>query len=123
MPAETVLIVEDNRLNRKLMSKYLKVMGFTVLEAEDGETGVAMAREHNPDLILMDIGLPKISGLEAAKQIKMHPELAGTPVVVITGHDLPHYRERAQALNCVAFIAKPFKLEEFKRAINEAMQR
>ena len=83
-PVSTILIVEDNEKNMKLARDVLQVRGYATLEATTGEEGVRLAREHRPDLVLMDIQLPGISGIEALRQLRADPRTAGIPVLAVT---------------------------------------
>ncbi len=104
----TILYVEDNELNRKIVRDLLKRTTYTLIEAFDGEAGVAKAVEAKPGLILMDIQLPKISGMEAMRQIRLVPELAATPIVAITSFALSGDDQKAKAAGATAYLAKPY---------------
>jgi two-component system, cell cycle response regulator DivK len=106
--SRTILYVEDNELNRKIVRDLLKRTTYTLMEAFDGEAGVAKAIEVKPDLILMDIQLPKISGMEAMRQIRAVPELAVTPIVAITSFALSGDDQKAKAAGATAYLAKPY---------------
>jgi len=100
-----VLLVEDNDDNRTLFGIILRYHGFEVLEAADGETAVSIAREHRPDIILMDLGLPGIDGLEATLRLKSDPHTAAIPVLAVTAY---HSAELdARAAGCDGFLTKP----------------
>ena len=88
MSAKTILYIEDNEMNRKIVRDLLKRTKYTLIEAHDGEAGVAKALELRPDLILMDIQLPKISGLEATKRLRADAATANTPIIAITSFAL-----------------------------------
>lgn len=104
----TILYVEDNELNRKIVRDLLKRTTYTLIEAFDGEAGVAKAVEAKPGLILMDIQLPKISGMEAMRQIRLVPEMAATPIVAITSFALSGDDQKAKAAGATAYLAKPY---------------
>ena len=108
MSGKTILYVEDNELNRKIVRDLLKRTTYTLMEAFDGEAGVAKAIEIKPDLILMDIQLPKISGMDAMRQIRAVPELAVTPIVAITSFALSGDDQKAKAAGATAYLAKPY---------------
>ena len=108
MSGKTILYVEDNELNRKIVRDLLKRTTYTLMEAFDGEAGVAKAIELKPDLILMDIQLPKISGMDAMRQIRAVPELAVTPIVAITSFALSGDDQKAKAAGATAYLAKPY---------------
>mgnify|MGYP001792686654 CR=1 FL=1 len=104
----TILYVEDNELNRKIVRDLLRRTTYTLIEAFDGEAGVAKAIEAKPGLILMDIQLPKISGLEAMRQIRAVPEMAATPMIAITSFALSGDDQKAKAAGATAYLAKPY---------------
>ncbi len=104
----TILIVEDIDLNRRLIRTLLEREGHAVIEAEDAETGIAVARERSPDLILMDIGLPGMDGLEATRILKDDTETRDIPVVAVTAHVLDEERRKCIQAGCAGFIGKPF---------------
>jgi CheY-like chemotaxis protein len=103
----TVLLVEDNDDNLRIYSTILTYSGYRVLEATDGEAGLASARDNRPDLILMDVSIPKIDGWELTKILKADPATASIPVVALTAHALASDRERADAIGFDGYIAKP----------------
>jgi two-component system, cell cycle response regulator DivK len=105
---ERILVVEDQPDNRQIMRDLLTSAGYELIEAEDGEAGVRLAREHRPDLILMDIQLPVLDGYEATRRIKGDPELRSIPIVVVTSYALSGDDEKARAAGCDAYVAKPF---------------
>jgi two-component system cell cycle response regulator DivK len=106
--SKTILYVEDNEMNRKIVRDLLKRTTYTLIEAFDGEAGVAKALEAKPDLILMDIQLPKISGMEAMRQIRAEPTMAETPIVAITSFALSGDEQKAKAAGATAYLAKPY---------------
>ena len=106
--SKTILYVEDNEMNRKIVRDLLKRTTYTLIEAFDGEAGVAKALEAKPDLILMDIQLPKISGMEAMRQIRAEPGMAQTPIVAITSFALSGDDQKAKAAGATAYLAKPY---------------
>lgn len=107
MSSQLVLLVEDNPDNRDIYGTFLRHFGYTVVEAADGAEGVRMAREHLPGLVLMDVGMPVMNGLEATRLLKADPATALIPVVALTAHAMESDREAAAAAGCVDFIAKP----------------
>jgi CheY-like chemotaxis protein len=107
MVGKTVLLVEDNADNQEIYRIILAHHGFSVLQAWDGECGVEMARNHCPDLILMDLTMPVIDGLEATRMLKADPGTSGIPVIALTAHGEPGDREAAEEAGCVSFLAKP----------------
>ena len=106
--SKTILYVEDNEMNRKIVRDLLKRTTYTLIEAFDGEEGVAKALEAKPDLILMDIQLPKISGMEAMRQIRADASMAATPIVAITSFALSGDEQKAKAAGATAYLAKPY---------------
>ena len=108
MSAKTILYVEDNELNRKIVRDMLKRTTYSLIEAFDGEAGVAKAREAQPDLILMDIQLPKISGIEAMRLLRAESATAATPIVAITSFALSGDDRKAREAGATAYLAKPY---------------
>lgn len=104
---KTVLLIEDDRDSRTVYSAVLRHAGFRVLEAEDGGEGVLLAQRYSPDLILMDVGLPRVDGWTATEALKADPATAHIPVVAITVHAQDFYRGRAELLGCHSFLPKP----------------
>ena len=109
----TILIVEDNPLNRKLARNVLKSSGYRILEAESGEIALELLATHRPDLVLMDLQLPGLDGLELTRRLTADPANAGMPIVALTAHALEADEEQARAAGCVGFITKPIRLSEF----------
>jgi CheY-like chemotaxis protein len=107
MPEPTVLLVEDNEDNLRIYSTILTYSGYRVLEATDGEAGLTAARERQPDLILMDVSIPKIDGWEVTRILKADPSTATIPVIALTAHALATDRERAQEIGFDGYIPKP----------------
>ena len=105
-----ILLVEDNELNRDRLSRRLQRRKFEVVIALDGEEGIRMAREEKPDLILMDMSLPKIDGWEATRTLKADPETASTPVIALTAHAMTGDREKALEAGCDDYDTKPVEL-------------
>jgi two-component system cell cycle response regulator DivK len=105
---KTILYVEDNELNRKIVRDLLRHTSYRLIEAFDGEAGLTAAREHCPDLILMDVQLPKISGFEATRRLRAEPATAGTPIVAITSFALSGDEQRATEAGASAYLAKPY---------------
>jgi len=105
-----ILLIEDNELNRDMLSRRLQKRGYEVVMAIDGETGVAMARTQTPALILMDVSLPGIDGWEATRRLKAAPETRLIPIVALTAYTTPGDREKALAAGCDDFDTKPIDL-------------
>lgn len=102
-----ILIVEDNELNRDVLSRRLSASGYEVLVAEDGLQGLALAMAHQPDLILMDLGLPEIDGWECVRRLRANPVTRSIPVVALTAHAMTGHREKALEAGCDEFDTKP----------------
>jgi two-component system, cell cycle response regulator DivK len=107
MTAATVLVVEDNPLNLKLVRDVLGHAGYRVLEAADAERGIALARSQRPDIVLMDIQLPGIDGVEALGRLRADPATAGIPVVALTAFAMKDDRERLLAAGFDGYLEKP----------------
>jgi two-component system cell cycle response regulator DivK len=108
MSAGTILYVEDNEMNRKIVRDLLKRTKYELIEAYDGEAGVAMALEKHPGLILMDIQLPKISGMEATRRLRAEAATANTPIIAITSFALSGDEQKAKDAGATAYLAKPY---------------
>jgi CheY-like chemotaxis protein len=105
-----VLLVEDNEMNRDMLSRRLQRRGYDVVMADDGEAGVAMARSESPDLILLDMSLPVIDGWEAARRIKGADETRAIPIIALTAHAMSGDREKALEAGCNDYDTKPVDL-------------
>ncbi len=121
MSANTVLIVEDNPDNRDIYSTFLRHYGFTVVEAADGLEGVRLARERIPGVVLMDVGLPLLDGLEATRRIKADSATADIPVVALTAHAMESDRQAAFDAGCDAYLAKPAELGRVLEMVRSLM--
>lgn len=110
---KTVLVVEDNELNMKLFHDLLEVQGYQVLRADNGSDGLALAREHHPDLILMDIQLPEQSGLDVTREIKADEKLKDIPVIAVTAFAMKSDEQRIRDGGCEDYIAKPISVPVF----------
>ncbi|MCK6630398.1 MAG: response regulator [Anaerolineae bacterium] len=117
--SKTILYVEDNAANRVLVRQVLEGVGYTVLEATDGLSGIKAAQEAQPDLILMDINIPGMDGYEAATRIKSLPELSDIPIIALTAKVMAGDRERALAAGCNGYIAKPIDVDTLPRQVAE----
>ena len=118
-----VLIIEDNPLNLELVRDILTAEGYEVLEAVDGPSGVAVAAAERPELILMDLQLPGLDGLQATAQIRTDPALRGVPIVAVTAHAMKGDDERARAAGCDGFISKPIGVRDFVAAVELYLSR
>ena len=114
---KTVLIVEDNELNMKLFNDLLDAHGYGTLQTRNGMDAMDIAREHRPDLILMDIQLPEVSGLEVTKWIKDDEELRAIPVVAVTAFAMKGDEERIRQGGCEAYISKPISVGTFLETV------
>jgi two-component system cell cycle response regulator DivK len=114
---KTVLIVEDNELNIKLFNDLLEAHGYATLQTKDGIEAMKMARQHRPDLILMDIQLPEVSGLEVTKWLKEDPELRSIPVVAVTAFAMKGDEDKIRQGGCEAYIAKPISVAKFLETV------
>ena len=120
--AKTVLIVEDNELNMKLFHDLLDSQGYDTLQTREGLQALALAREHRPDLILMDIQLPEISGLEVTNWLKEDDELAHIPVIAVTAFAMKGDEERIRDGGCEAYISKPISVMNFLDTVRKHLQ-
>ena len=118
----TILIVEDNAKNLKLARDLLQAKGYDTLEATTGEQGVALALSHRPDLVLMDIQLPDISGIEAFERLRADPRAAALSVVAFTASVTPSDRNRIMQAGFSGFVAKPIELKEFLATVKRMLQ-
>jgi two-component system cell cycle response regulator DivK len=112
-----ILIVEDNELNMKLFRDLLQAHGYETLHTREGMQALQIAREHMPDLILMDIQLPEVSGMEVTKWIKEDEELASIPIIAVTAFAMKGDEERIREGGCEAYISKPITVVPFMETI------
>ena len=117
--AKTVLIVEDNELNMKLFHDVLDAHGYATLQTRTGLEALALARKHRPDLILMDIQLPEVSGLEVTKWLKEDDSLRDIPVVAVTAFAMKGDEERIRQGGCEAYISKPISVPMFLGTVRQ----
>lgn len=113
-----ILLVEDNEMNRDMLSRRLKRKGFELVYAEDGVAAVENAKQHMPALILMDVSLPEMDGLEATKLIKRDPATANIPIIALTAHAMDGDRERCLAAGCNDYDTKPIELSRLLEKMN-----
>ncbi len=118
---KTILYVEDNEANRKMVRLLLMNTAYALIEAYDGEAGVAKALEARPDLILMDIQLPKISGIEAMRRLRADPVTANTPIIAITSFALSGDDRKAKEAGATAYIAKPYSPRDLLALIRKTL--
>jgi two-component system cell cycle response regulator DivK len=116
-----VLVVEDTEDNRQIIRDLLSSAGYEIIEAMTGGQGVAMAAEHRPDLILMDMQLPVLDGYEATRRIKADPALRDIPVIAVTSYALSGDEAKTREAGCDAYIAKPFSPRELLGKVREML--
>jgi two-component system cell cycle response regulator DivK len=121
MSGKTILNVEDNEPNRMIVRDLLKRTTYNLIEAFDGEEGVAKALEVRPGLILMDVQLPKISGLEAIRRLRMEPVTAETPIIAITSFALSGDDQKAKAVGATAYLSKPYSPFDLLKLIRKLL--
>ena len=123
----TILLVEDNSDNRIIYRRVLEHFGYTVIEALDGEEAIRLATERVPDLILMDISIPRIDGWEATKAIRADARTNGIPIVALTAHAMPADRARAGEVGFASYLTKPIEprrvVEEIERLMSSRLAR
>ncbi len=115
--SKTILIVEDNDLNMKLLNDLLQAHGYETLQTMDGRDVMKLARDHHPDLIIMDIQLPEISGLEVTKMLKADEELKDIPVIAVTAFAMKGDEEKIREGGCEGYIAKPISVPTFLETV------
>jgi CheY-like chemotaxis protein len=118
MKIKTILVVEDNELNMKLVKGLLEIGKYRMLEATDAEFGIQLIREQRPDLVLMDIQLPGMDGLSATEIIKEDPLIKNIPIVALTSYAMQGDEEKALAAGCTGYIAKPINTRKFLKTIS-----
>ena len=117
-----VLIVEDNDLNMKLFNDLLEAHGYFTLQTKDGVEALRMARQHRPDLILMDIQLPEVSGLEVTKWLKEDDDLRMIPVIAVTAFAMKGDEQKIRSGGCDGYIAKPISVASFLQTVSKFLQ-
>ncbi|GLC87284.1 response regulator [Lysinibacillus piscis] len=118
-----ILLVEDNEMNRDMLSRRLTRKGFFVIVAEDGQKGIDLAIEQQPDLILMDLSLPVVDGWEATRQLKAMDTTKHIPIIVLTAHAMASDEAEAYQAGCDDFDTKPIVLERLLEKMNAALER
>jgi CheY-like chemotaxis protein len=116
-----ILLVEDNEMNRDMLSRRLQRKGYAVVMAYDGEQGLELARSESPDLILMDISLPKMDGWQVTKFLKSNPETKGIPVIALTAHALSTDRQKAFEIGCDDYDTKPVEFGRLSEKIEHLL--
>ena len=120
--AKTVMIVEDNELNMKLFHDLLEAHGYSTVGTRRGTEALDLARRHHPDLILMDIQLPEVSGLEVTKWIKEDDNLKSIPIIAVTAFAMKGDEEKIREGGCEAYIAKPISVVQFLETVDRFLQ-
>ncbi|MBW1706984.1 MAG: response regulator [Deltaproteobacteria bacterium] len=120
---KVILIVEDNTKNLKLIRDLLQVSGYTTLEATDGKQGVEIAKEKKPDLILMDILMPVMDGIEATKILKAHADTKDIPIIALTSYAMKGSEEKIREAGCDGYMSKPIDTKEFVKMVTEYLAR
>lgn len=121
--AEKILIAEDNPRNMRLMLMALRKYGYSLLEASDGEKALQIASIEKPALIIVDLGLPRINGLEVTRKLRRMPGLSPVPIIAVTAYAMPEDRERAMAAGCDDYVSKPIDTRRFPEMIAEMLSR
>lgn len=116
---KSILVVEDNELNMKLFHDLLEAQGYNVLQSRDGMEALKVARTHKPDLILMDIQLPEVSGLEVTKWLKEDEDLRSIPVIAVTAFAMKGDEEKIREGGCEAYISKPISVVNFLETVEK----
>jgi len=119
---EKILLVDDTRLNRELAKDILDLHGYTIIEASNGQEAIEHARHDSPDVILLDIELPDMSGLEVLRVLKDDPRTKAIPVVAFTAHVEPGDQDHIIASGCAGCISKPFDVASFARRVAEFLK-
>lgn len=117
-----ILIVDDNQDSRELAVKILKKVGYQMIEAADGEDALEKANTENPDLILMDISIPKIDGYEVTRRLKSQTSFKNTPIIALTAHAMKGDKEKAIEAGCEGYISKPIDIHELPNQIKSYLK-
>jgi CheY-like chemotaxis protein len=123
MALSTVLLVEDNEDNRTIYTTILRHVGHEVIEAANGEDGIRLALERQPNVILMDVAMPGIDGWEATRRLKGDPQTARIPVIALTAHAMAEDRQRAVDAGCEGYLAKPIEPRRVVEEVNRMLER
>ena len=118
---EKILIVEDNSLNMRLIEMTLRSKGYRLLTATDGEEALDMATRDKPDLIIMDIYLPKVSGLEVTKRLRQMPAFNHVPIIAVTAHAMKGDKEKIIEAGCDAYLPKPINTRQLPEVVTEML--
>ena len=118
---EKILIVEDNPQNMRLVEMLLRAKGYTLLKATDGEKAINIATKERPDLIIMDIQLPKISGLEVTRRLRQLPAFSHIPIIALTAYAMKGDKEKFIKGGCDAYLSKPINTRELPKVVSEIL--
>ncbi len=119
--SKKVLVVEDNPQNMTVILMTLKPQGHTLLEAADGEAALRVVESEKPDLVLLDIQLPDMDGIEVIRRLRQMPEFGSNPIVAVTAYAMKGDKEKAIEAGCDAYVAKPFSIYELRRVVDEML--
>ena len=119
--AKTVLIVEDNPMNMELATDLLEMAGYEILTSDTAAAALQLAKERVPDVVLMDVALPDMDGLDATRRLKEDPELCRIPVIALTAHAMSGDEERAREAGCDGYITKPIDTKAFAKYVGEIL--
>jgi CheY-like chemotaxis protein len=120
--AQTILVVEDFEDNRFMMRRLLEMSGYRVVEAVNGEQAVEAAEREHPDLILMDLSLPKLDGLAATRRIRQQPGASGVPIVAVSAHDTTDFHADALAAGCNEYVTKPIDFDQLEELLTRLLK-
>ena len=120
-PPATILLVEDFDDTRLMMKLWLMKRGYRVVEAEDGEAAIELAQSQHPDLIIMDMMMPGLGGLDATRQIREHQALQRTPIVAVSAYGADEYRTRALDAGCTEYVSTPFEPDALSQLIERLL--
>jgi len=123
MPPARILVVEDNVMNMELAVDLLRLQGYEVVSAKTGQEALDISSREQLDLILMDVGLPGIDGLEVTKKLKEDPKTRHIPVIALTAHAMKGDEERILSHGCTGYISKPIDTREFPKAVGEFLEK
>lgn len=117
-----IVVVEDNAKNRRLLNMLLRSDKHEVVEVADGETALTTIREHRPDLVIMDLQLPKLDGFEVTRRLKADPELRAIPVIAVSAYAMESDRKRGMEAGCDAYITKPIDTRAFRDIVKDVLK-
>ncbi|MBV9960474.1 MAG: response regulator [Acidobacteria bacterium] len=118
---QTIMVVEDDDDSRLMMKTLLELKGYRVLDAASGEEALARAEQDRPGLILMDLQLPRLSGLAVARRVRQHAQLSETPIIIVSGHDPLQHRQLALAAGCNEFLHKPLDFDLLEQTLDRLL--